>query len=568
MNRRVLSILLTLTLALTLLLPQLPHASAAFENTYVNTGNQAADLVGVAMTQVGYREGPENDTKYGDWLGFSNLPWCASFISWCAYQAEIPTYILARTALANPGANPGFGIACYHGSIYTPKLGDLFFKEDFSHVGIVYGVDGDEVLTIEGNTNDDGSDEGYAVLLRRRKIAECYFGVPNYIGNDKPHTYERKNDPGHPHPSYYICTTCGDFYYTATPTHLLDCRYCMSCGCKTDVAGYYKVTTKDSRLIVYSMEDPSAAKEPISRKGYLDPEELVYVVARDQNWGHIIYANSVGYVQMKHLAKFVPSPTELGSDCEKYYKGDTACISWNSVDTAIDYMVTVLKDGQQLLCRNSAGATELVLSDLAVGSYEVLVEASDGTVLSETVSCSFRVLDTYTVTFETAGGSGGPEQMTKLWDSDLVIDAAVPTKEGYKFFGWNTNFRANYATHQPGDIWTDNRDVTLFAIWQKADAIAVQLQIYTPAQTDFIPAGQSPDTTGLVLQLVYSDGTMELIDEGYTVSDFESGSSGIYPLTIFYNGLSVSYDVQILSCPISQMDTQWAFGMAELLNIV
>lgn len=563
MNRRFLSLILAFTLFLTLLLPQLPKASAAFENTYVNTGNQAEDLVGVAMTQVGYQEGPDNDTKYGDWLGFPNLPWCASFISWCAYQAEISPDILARTALANPGANPGFDIPCYHGSVYTPKRGDLFFKEDFSHVGIVYGVDGEDALTIEANTNDDGSDEGYAVLLRRRKISECFFGVPDYIGNDKPHTYERRYDPGHPHPSYYVCTTCGDFYYTATPTHLLDCRYCMSCGCGTDVAGYYKVTTKDRRLVVYSIENPTTKKEPISRKGYLDPDELVYVVAGDRDWGHIIYANSVGYVQMKYLAKFVPSPTELTSNNEKYYKGDTAVISWNSVETAVDYMVTVLKDGQQLLCRNTAGVTQLEIPDLAVGDYEVRVEATDGTVLSETVSCDFRVLQTYTVTFETVGGSGGPGQACKLWDCGLTIGDAVPTKEGYKFFGWNTNLRANFVTHRPGDVWTDNRDATLFAIWQKEDAVPAALQIHTPAQTDFIPVGQPPDTTGLVLQLVYSDGTMELVKEGYTVAEFNCGSAGVYPLTVSYEGLSVSYDVRILPCPVSQT-AYWDFGMADL----
>ena len=333
------------------------------------------------MTQVGYTEGPDNDTKYGDWLGFPNAPWCASFISWCAEQAEISPAILQRTALANPGRNPGFGIPCYHGSEYTPKRGDLFFKEDFSHVGIVYGLEGDEVLTIEANTNDDGSDEGYAVLLRRRKIAECYFGVPSYKGTDKAHTYVRKSDPGHPHPAYYQCTTCGHLYYTLTPTHQTDCRYCMSCGCSTAVEGYYKVSAMDDRLVVYSVEAPKPKKEYSTRKGYLDPDELVYVVAGDRDWGHIIYANSVGYVKMKYLQKFIPSPTDVTVSSSAFYEGDTANIYWSQVHTATDYMVTVYQNGQQLLSRNTTGDTAFTLPELSYGHYRVEVQAGDGTTL-------------------------------------------------------------------------------------------------------------------------------------------------------------------------------------------
>ena len=56
-------------------------ASAAYENTYTNTGNQRDDIIGVAKTQIGYREGNNNDTKYGDWYGLPNQPWCAMFIS-------------------------------------------------------------------------------------------------------------------------------------------------------------------------------------------------------------------------------------------------------------------------------------------------------------------------------------------------------------------------------------------------------------------------------------------------------------------------------------------------------
>ena len=69
MQKRLMSLLISLVTMLTLL-PQLAMpAQAAYENTYKNTGDQRADLIGVALTQVGYREGSGNNNK-----NKSNLP--------------------------------------------------------------------------------------------------------------------------------------------------------------------------------------------------------------------------------------------------------------------------------------------------------------------------------------------------------------------------------------------------------------------------------------------------------------------------------------------------------------
>jgi len=155
---------------------------AAYENTYRNTGNQRNDIVQVAKTQLGYIEGYNNDTKYGTWYGKPNQPWCAMFVSWCARQANIPTSVLKNSACAGSGANY-FNIPYYNGSSYTPKPGDLFFTKSWTHVGLVYYVEGNYFYTIEGNSNSNGSAEGTCVCSNRRYIPNFYFGVPNYSGS-------------------------------------------------------------------------------------------------------------------------------------------------------------------------------------------------------------------------------------------------------------------------------------------------------------------------------------------------------------------------------------------------
>ena len=77
--------------------------SADYENTHVNTGNQATDLVEVARTQVGYHEGTNNYTKYNVWFGSLNdygynYAWCQTFVAWCANQAGIPTSMIPRVS--------------------------------------------------------------------------------------------------------------------------------------------------------------------------------------------------------------------------------------------------------------------------------------------------------------------------------------------------------------------------------------------------------------------------------------------------------------------------------------
>jgi len=53
-----------------------------------------------------------------------------------------------------------------------PQRGDIVVFQ-FSHIGVVRHVDLRGILTIEGNTNDEGSREGYEVAARRRKLSEC-----------------------------------------------------------------------------------------------------------------------------------------------------------------------------------------------------------------------------------------------------------------------------------------------------------------------------------------------------------------------------------------------------------
>ena len=184
MFKKTVSVLLAV---LTLVTTFAVSSSAAYENTYKNTGNQRVDIVGVAKTQIG---NTNKNHRYRN----DNLSWCASFVVWCARQADVGSSIIRNTGFADAD---DFGVT-YRGRSadrktginYTPKSGDLIFfdwayngycyKSPASsygdHVGIVESVSGGTVTTIEGNSSNRVQRRTYSLSDQEIKG----YGVPNY----------------------------------------------------------------------------------------------------------------------------------------------------------------------------------------------------------------------------------------------------------------------------------------------------------------------------------------------------------------------------------------------------
>lgn len=64
-------------------------------------------------------------------------------------------------------------------------------------------------------------------------------------------------------------------------------------------------------------------------------------------------------------------------------------------------------------------------------------------------------------------GTVVPEDQIKDKDVDLKLSTSIPTREGYTFEGWATLPTATEPNFKPGDMYTLNQDITLYAIWQE-----------------------------------------------------------------------------------------------------
>jgi hypothetical protein len=123
--------------------------------------------------------------SYMDGREGSGWPWCMGFVQTIIDQA---TFTLEKTLLDIMPKTYSCDVAGEHGLknnllIRNEKLkkdplliapGDVFLivkkAHDWIHTGIVTRVENDWIHTIEGNTNDEGSREGYEVCKRKRNF--------------------------------------------------------------------------------------------------------------------------------------------------------------------------------------------------------------------------------------------------------------------------------------------------------------------------------------------------------------------------------------------------------------
>lgn len=151
---------------------QQQEAAVTEYSTSAASGNGSQQIVEVALREMGTVGG----AKYRLWYTGSadGQPWCATFVSWCADQLGfIESGIFPKFQGCTPGVQwfeerGEFHYTPAHGGTgYTPKAGDIiFFDWDgnvswLDHVGIVQFVEGNQVITVEGNTGDAVGQNSY-----------------------------------------------------------------------------------------------------------------------------------------------------------------------------------------------------------------------------------------------------------------------------------------------------------------------------------------------------------------------------------------------------------------------
>jgi len=156
-----------------------------------------------AQSQLGVAERPagSNHVLYCDWYGVVG-PWCAMFVSWCAFQEGLPLAASTSKGFAYTPAGASWFQRQGRWSD-EPQPGHVVFYDfpgddihRISHVGLVESVEADgTIVAIEGNTDSRGGRTGGQVMRRRRRTGIVGYGVPAYQLTDPNPTPEPNPNP-------------------------------------------------------------------------------------------------------------------------------------------------------------------------------------------------------------------------------------------------------------------------------------------------------------------------------------------------------------------------------------
>lgn len=80
----------------------------------------------------------------------------------------------------------------------------------------------------------------------------------------------------------------------------------------------------------------------------------------------------------------------------------------------------------------------------------------------------------YTVRYDANGGTNAPASQSKIAKQDLTLTSDCPKREGFTFAGWATS-RNGSVQYRPGDSFTTDQDVTLYAIWEAENQVSLTL---------------------------------------------------------------------------------------------
>lgn len=145
-----------------------------------------ANPVDIAVKEIGYTEGKNNENKYSKALGRPAESWCADFVIWCLHNSGH-----AGDILNSPSVIAICNWATKSGLVIDPKdakAGDIVAfdftgkKKSPVHIGIVEkGLDKNSLTTIEGNTsatNDPkkgSQSNGDCVARKERGLSFVYL---------------------------------------------------------------------------------------------------------------------------------------------------------------------------------------------------------------------------------------------------------------------------------------------------------------------------------------------------------------------------------------------------------
>ena len=177
-----------------------------------------------------------------------------------------------------------------------------------------------------------------------------------------------------------------------------------------------------------------------------------------------------------------------GNALESYepkYNVDTTTTGFElpSSDSSITYRVTVTNRGKRNqtiyeFIKNSINADGVNIKiegytekDIIPyeSSVDFLITFTTTNPSNQTINVieKYDFREVYTIEYDANGGTNAPKEQIKYQKEDIALREEIPTWETYKFIGWSETQGSETAEYKAGGAYTLDKDVILYAVWQK-----------------------------------------------------------------------------------------------------
>lgn len=182
-------------------------------------------------------------------------------------------------------------------------------------------------------------------------------------------------------------------------------------------------------------------------------------------------------------------------------------------------------------------------------------------ITSDTILFGKLTPKTYNIQYNLNGASGtAPADQLKTHGFAVQLDTAKPTRDGYTFLGWGTTDKATAASYQPGDMYSVDKEIILYAVW-KANTYTVTLptgqgySINTEQSTTVTHGGDFKFT--VIVDPAYAQETPTI-----TVSGTNAGFNSVEATNHRFDG------ARIYTCTITGITSNQVVSVNATKNLV
>lgn len=153
----------------------------------------------------------------------------------------------------------------------------------------------------------------------------------------------------------------------------------------------------------------------------------------------------------------------------------------------------------------------------------------------------------HTVSYNGNGGIISVTEQKKKYAEDLILSQGQPVREGYDFIGWSTDPNALSADYLQGERYTQDEDVTLYAIWEKIALKSPQISVFEKPDNITISWIDVSDADNYEVYQLTDDGPVQIsvtTETKFVVSNPLGGNYSFYVTASNSDGASDMSNVE------------------------